>query len=241
MPVGESLTIDILYSGEANAEFAHSDSLLLHTNLPDGPIAISVASTVIPLELPKVVDIGEYELQDIGTGKLEFISVFTGDSNVRIDSIAYDENYLDVRSISIPALLPANEESAISFSLAESAVEAIQSNVEIYCSVDGMPYPRALQTNIVWSQVVGSVHDGVIEKASVQPQPSSSECTVVLDTEVSGEASINVYDFQGRVVLATSAQAHAGSIHLAHNLPQGVYTVRIIIKEQLHGAKLLVE
>jgi len=91
------------------------------------------------------------------------------------------------------------------------------------------------------SQAV-SVTTGLVAKGNdgwlIYPNPASQEVFVAHPT-YQGEVRVELYDVTGRLVQAEEISAYPGRIRL--NLPNGLYTLRLISREGVATTKLLVE
>jgi hypothetical protein len=72
----------------------------------------------------------------------------------------------------------------------------------------------------------------------VYPNPTRQEVFIAHPT-YQGEVRVEVYDLMGRLVQAEEISAYPGRIRL--NLPNGLYTLRLISREGVATTKLLVE
>jgi PKD repeat protein len=87
-----------------------------------------------------------------------------------------------------------------------------------------------------------SVTTGLVAKGNngwlIYPNPASQEVFVAHPT-YQGEVRVELYDVTGRLVQAEEISAYPGRIRL--NLPNGLYTLRLISREGVATTKLLVE
>jgi hypothetical protein len=72
----------------------------------------------------------------------------------------------------------------------------------------------------------------------VYPNPTRQE-VFIAHPSYQGEVRVEVYDLMGRLVQAEGISAYPGRIRL--NLPNGLYTLRLISREGVATTKLLVE
>ena len=93
---------------------------------------------------------------------------------------------------------------------------------------------RLSQTVFVAASLVAKGNDGWL----IYPNPASQEVFVAHPT-YQGEVRVQLYDVTGRLVQAEEISAYPGRIRL--NLPNGLYTLRLISREGVATTKLLVE
>lgn len=241
IPVNESLEVPITFVGELNAEFAHRDTLLVYTNAQTEPLEIPVACSVLPLRNPELVDLSGIFETNFGPDFSYGMQVESGGLAVSIDSIAVPTSYANFSGNSTPLTVNESSTYMLSFYLTFDAVDFTFADVELYCSVDGIPYPEPLQTRISWYAVIGSVQDGIASQAHVHPQPSVDNIHIELEEEVHGQAQVDVYDYNGRRVLTQQRQVIGGALFVPHQLPTGTYSLRVIVGDQLFSSKLSVK